>query len=404
MSRVVADTIVRVRSLPTERTPQRLDPLGVQSAWLLVPLIGLVAVGYAIASTVWHRDQLRSPLLAVVAIALLVLVTVVAIIRTHPGLAPIGRWSHLAIVGFALAAACLFDSAVWGRNERIQDDWGQVAVALFLIAMPLYRPIAEVLVVAVIGAIVLGTLAALQASSLAIATSPIVYATVAATPVLALACGGAGYAWTMTGETLRWREQARSGQARLDGELRQAAERMIAQERATALNAEAAPFLSELLATGRIGEADRATALRIAGELRRSAVASVERTWLSETLALALARRGLDPAAPEAAERVSDPDRLDRVLTEEQRAIVGAIVATVVALPGLDPASVRVEVAEPQHPVFVLTARVGLSRRRLRQELLPFLSALRSVSMEAAMRADERILTVRFAYPEGRRR
>ena len=220
MTRPLTETIVRVRSLPTERTPQRLDPLGVQSAWLLVPLLGVVAVGYAVASPLWHRDQLRNPVLAVAAIALLALVAVVAILRTHPGLAPIGRWSHLAIVGFALVSACLFQSAVWGRNERIQDDWGQIAVALLLVAMPLYRPIAEVLVVAVVCALVLGTGAALQAPSLAIATSPLVYATVAATPVLALACGGAGYAWTMTGETLRWREQARGGQARLDGELR----------------------------------------------------------------------------------------------------------------------------------------------------------------------------------------
>ena len=404
MTRPLTETIVRVRSLPTERTPQRLDPLGVQSAWLLVPLLGVVAVGYAVASTLWHRDQLRNPVLAVAAIALLALVAVVAILRTHPGLAPIGRWSHLAIVGFALVSACLFQSAVWGRNERIQDDWGQIAVALLLVAMPLYRPIAEVLVVAVVCALVLGAGAALQAPSLAIATSPLVYATVAATPVLALACGGAGYAWTMTGETLRWREQARGGQARLDGELRQVAERMVAQERTTALNAEAVPFLSGVLAAGRIGDDDRATAARIAERLRRDAVESVDRSWLTETLALALARRGVDPTSAEASARVTDPDRLDRVLSEEQRAIVGAIVATVAALPGLDPRSPRIVVAEPEHPVFLLTARVRLSRRRLRQELVPFLSALRSVSMEASMRAVGDTLTVRFAYPEGRRR
>ena len=33
-------TIVRLRADAVERTPQRLDPLGVQSAWLLVPLLG----------------------------------------------------------------------------------------------------------------------------------------------------------------------------------------------------------------------------------------------------------------------------------------------------------------------------------------------------------------------------
>lgn len=404
MSRVLTDTIVWVRSRPTERTPQRLDPLGVQSAWLLVPLIGVVAVGYAVASTLRHRDQLNDPVLAGVAVGLVALAAVVATIRTHPGLAPIGRWSHLGIVGVVLVAGCLFQSSVWGSNQRVQDDWGQIAVALFLTAMPLYRPVSEVLIVAVVGAFVLGTFAALQAFSFVIVTNPLVYATVAATPVLALACGGAGYAWTMTGETLRWRELARIGQARLDTELRQVAQRMVAQERATALNAEAVPFLSGLLASGRITDDDRARAARIAEALRREAVESVERSRLAETLALALARRGVDPNAPGAAARVRDPDGLGRVLSEEQRAIVGAILATVASLPGLDLESLRIDVARPEHPVFLLTARVRLSRRRVRQQLVPFLGALRSLSMEASLRLTGEVLSVRFAYPEGRRR
>ena len=404
MNDALSDTIVRYRSVPVERTPQRLDPLGVQSAWFLVPLIGVLAVGYAIASTLAHRDQLGRPALAVVAFFVLVAAVVVATIRTHPRFAPLGRWSHFAIIGPALAAACLFAASVWGHNQRIQDDWGQIAVALLLVAMPLYRPIGEVLAVAGVCALVLGTLAALQSATLTIANNPLVYATVAATPVLALACGGAGYAWTMTGETLRWREVAREGQNRIDGELREAAERMIAQERTTGLNAAATPFLSDLLARGRITESARRRARRIADDLRAAAVDAVERTWLAETVAVALAVRGVDAAPLHTASRVRDPHRLDRVLSEEQRAVVGALVATIAALPGLDPQTVRVVVTEPEHPVFVLTARVTQSRRGGRGELLPFLSALRSVSMQASMRAVGDELTVRFAYPGIRRR
>ena len=70
---------------------------------------------------------------------------------------------------------------------------------------------------ALVSALVVGTMAALQSDSLQIATQPAVYFTVAATPMLALACGGCGYAWTMTRETLAWREVARAGQARLGG-------------------------------------------------------------------------------------------------------------------------------------------------------------------------------------------
>lgn len=401
MNQVLNDTIVRNRSMPVERTPQRLDPLGVQSAWLLVPLIGVVAVVYAIFSTLNHRDQLRSPGLAVAALVVLALAVTVAAIRTHPGLAPVGLWSHVTIIGVAAASACLFDSAVWGQNQRIQDDWGQIAVALLLTAMPLYRPVAEVLTVAVVCAVVVGGLAAAQAPSLQIATHPAVYATVAATPVLALACGGAGYAWTMTGETLRWREVARAGQLRLDRELRQVAQRMVAQERVTALNAEAVPFLTAVLSTGRITDADRQRAHTIAATLRATAVDAVERGWLAETVALALARRGAGADAL-ATSGVDDPDRLDRALSDEQRAIVGAMIGTVAALPGLDTGSVRVAVTDPSCPEFLLTARVAESRRRLRSALVPFLSALQSVSMEASMRVRADELTVRFAYPERR--
>lgn len=401
MNQVLSETIVHYRSLPVERTPQRLDPLGVQSAWLLVPLLGAVAVAYAVFSTFQHHDQFRSPALAVWAIAVLLLAVVVAAIRTHPGLAPVGLWSHLAIIGVAVVAACLFAAAVWGHNQRIQDDWGQIAVALLLTAMPLYRPVGEVLTVACVAAFVLGALAAVQGRSLLISNHPLVFATVAATPVLALAFGGAGYAWTMTGETLRWREVARAGQLRLDAELRQVAARMVAQERATALNAEAVPFLTELAARGVITEEDRRLARRIAERLRAAAVESVERSWLAETVALALSRRGSGAAGGQIS-RVDDPDRLEQVLSEEQRAVVGALIGTVAALPGLDADSLAVTVAHPGAPIFLLTAGVAEPRRLLRSALVPYLSALQSVSMVASMRVRAGGLTVRFAYPERR--
>ncbi|MEN2739507.1 hypothetical protein ABCS02_17075 [Microbacterium sp. X-17] len=401
MNQVLSETIVHYRSLPVERTPQRLDPLGVQSAWLLVPLLGAAAVADAVISTILHHDQFRSPALAIWAIVVLLVAVVVAAIRTHPGLAPVGLWSHLAIVGVAVAAACLFAAAVWGHNQRIQDDWGQIAVALLLTAMPLYRPVGEVLTVAAVAAVVLGALAAAQGRSLVISNHPLVYATIAATPVLALAFGGAGYAWTMTGETLRWREVARAGQLRLEAELRQVAARMVAQERATALNAEAVPFLTALAARGVVTEDDRRRARSIAERLRASAVEAVERSWLAETVALALSRRGTG-AETDRRSRVDDPDRLEQVLSEEQRAVVGALIGTVAGLPGLHPDTLAVTVERPDAPVYLLTARVDEPRRVLRSALVPYLSALQSVSMVASMRVRAGGLTVRFAYPERR--
>ncbi|WP_374007921.1 hypothetical protein [Leifsonia sp. LS-T14] len=405
-------TIVGARSVAVERTPQRLDPLGAQSAWLLVPLLGTLAVGYAVYSTVIHAGQFRALWVGLLAIVVLVLAVIVAIVRTHPGLTPFGRWSHFSIIAVTLTAACLFDSSVWGRNERIQDDWGQIAVALLIVAMPLYRPIGEVAGSAIVSALVLGGLAAAQ-HSLVISNAPLVYATVAATPVLALAAGGAGYAWTMTGETLRWRQVARQGQSRLEGELRQAAERMIAQERMTALNAEAVPFLTGLASRGTVSQEDIDLARGIAERLRSMSVRAVGRTWLADTLDLALGQRRAQtsPATADRPEPVDDPDGLERVLTDDQRAILGALIGTIAGRPGLDPASVRIQARDPERPSFVLRAGFDEPQAELRRELLPFVSALNTVAMRAGIELRGRELTVRFAYagagfpyPGGRRR
>jgi hypothetical protein len=397
-------TIVGARSVAIERTPQRLDPLGAQSAWLLVPLLGALALAYALFSTIRHAGQIRDLSMGIVAIVVLFLAVLVAAIRTHPGLAPFGRWSHFSIIGVTLTAACLFTASVWGSNERIQDDWGQIAVALLLVAMPLYRPVGEVAGSAIVAAVVLGCLAAAQ-HSLVIANSPLVYATVSATPILALAAGGAGYAWTITGETLRWREVAREGQQRLDGELRQAAERMIAQERMTALNVEAVPFLTALLRSGTVTGEDVTQARAIADRLRGTAVRAVSRSWLEDTVDLALAPRlvqstSVDAPGPAQA-HVDDPDRLERVLTADQRAIVGALIATVAARPGLDPESLRVTASNPERPRFLLEAHVVEPRADLRRELLPLVSSLNSVAMQATMRLRAGDLAVRFTYPGG---
>ena len=392
-------TIVRLRSTAIERTPQRLDPLGAQSAWLIVPLLGVLAIGYASYSTLIHTDQFRRPEAAVVAIAALALAAFVFAVRTHPGYAPFGVWSQSSIIGTTLGAACLFSASVWGDNHRIQDDWGQIAVGLFLVAMPLYRPVSEVVIVALVSALVVGTMAALQSDSLQIATQPAVYFTVAATPVLALALAGCGYAWTMTGETLAWREVARAGQARLEDELRAAARRMIAQERMTTLNESAVPFLADVLARGAITSADRERAREIAVDLRASAVGSVERTWLSETLAQALAPHGIDPRPGRAPAMVSDPDRLEAAFTEEQRAIVGAVVVTVARLRGLEPASVRISASDPEHPHFVITAALAQPAREVRRQLIPLLSALQSLSMATSLRVADGRLNVGFGYP-----
>jgi hypothetical protein len=397
-------TIVRLRSLRVERTPQRLDPLGVQSAWALVPVLSVFAVGYALYSTLTHLDQSRDPVLGWLAFSLVVVVAIVLPVRAHPGRAPVGLWTHVSVIGTCVAGASLFSASVWGGNNRIQDDWGQIVIALLLVAMALYRPVPEVLAVASVAALIVGVTAVFEASFVTIGTNPLVYFTVAATPIIALACGGCGYAWTMTGETLAWRELARSGQARLEPELLETARRMVNQERITSLNEQIIPFLADLLQRGEVTPADTEAARAMAMNLRDASVAAVDRTWLGETLAQALSTRGETADAPGGAARVDDPHRLERSFSAEQRAVVGAIIATVAKLPGLDAASVRITATNSSSPAFELRCGASDSRRAVRRELIPFMSALRSIGMKAGMRYAGGELSVRFSYPEGENR
>jgi hypothetical protein len=397
-------TIVRLRSLPIERTPQRLDPLGVQSAWALVPVLSVFAVGYALYSTLTHLDQSRDPVLAWIGFAMVVLAAIVLPVRAHPGRAPVGLWTHLGVVVTCVAGASLFSASVWGANNRIQDDWGQIVIALFLVAMALYRPVPEVLMVASVAALILGVTAVFEASFVSIATNPLVYFTVAATPIIALACGGCGYAWTITGETLAWRELARAGQVRLEPELLDTARRMVNQERITSLNEQIVPFLADLLQRGEVTPEDADEARSLAIALRSASVAAVDRTWLGETIAQTLSVRGEAAGALQGGGRVDDPHRLERSFSAEQRAVVGAIIATVAKLPGLDAATVRVVATNPSSPSFELRCSSTDSRRSVRRELIPFMSALRSIGMNAGMRYTGGELIVRFSYPEGETR
>ncbi|MFP3380791.1 hypothetical protein SB767_31185, partial [Bacillus sp. SIMBA_069] len=83
---------------------------------------------------------------------------------------------------------------------------------------------------------------------------------------------------------------------------------MVAQERMTFLNAEAVPFLTELVRRGTVTEEDAGTARGIADRLRGMSVRAVGRPWLADTLDLALGSRAALPGAggEAPAERVDD--------------------------------------------------------------------------------------------------
>ncbi len=373
-----------------ERTPQRLDPVGTLSAWPLGPVSGVVILGYALYSTLTHLDQLTNPPLAWLALLVIAGANVYYASRTRSTLAPFSRLGLIVVVGLATIASTLFTLSVWGGNRIIQDDWGQIAIALLFITLPLYRPVEEVVAGAVFAGLVVGVEAGLE-PSLSIANIPLVYFTVAATPVIALALAGCAYAWVMTGDTVQWTEAARESQVRLDPEMRESATRMIHQERVTLLNSATVPFFVDLLERDDLRAEDIESARTIAAVVRRHALDDIDGDWLEESVARSVARPARDA--------VIDPDGLANAMSEQQRGIVGAVIASAGRAQGFDESSLKIElagVAGRAHAI--VTTKIEAPRRELRRIFLPFLAALRSVSSDATLDAQDGIVTLQFSY------
>ncbi|NEN06890.1 hypothetical protein G3T36_13570 [Diaminobutyricibacter tongyongensis] len=376
-----------------ERTLQRLDPIGAMSAWPLGPVTAVVVMAYAVYSTLTHLGQLTNPALAWLALAVIGAAVVYFAVRSRPSVAPFGRRALIVVVGLSTIASTLFTLSVWGRNRILQDDWGQIAVALIFITLPLYRPITEVVTAAVFAALVVGIEAGLEGPSLSIANNPLVYFIVAATPVIALALAGSAYAWVMTADTLRWNEAARESQVRLDPELREGAARIIHQEQVTLLNSGTVPFFADLLARDELSADDIDRARTIAASVRRAAVHDIDRGWLEESVV-----RSVGHQAPDA---VNDPDRLANAMSEEHRGIVGGTIASAARARGFDPASLSIELAAVGGRAHaIMSARIDSPRRELRTSFMPFLAALRAVSSDATLDVQDGSVTLQFSYGE----
>ncbi|HEY2557681.1 MAG TPA: hypothetical protein VGI08_11290 [Diaminobutyricibacter sp.] len=374
-----------------EQTPQRLDPIGTLSAWPLGPVIGAVIMIYAGYSTLNHLDQLTDPPLAWFALLVMLGAIVYYSSRSRSTVAPFSRVGMIVVVGLSVLASTLFTLSVWGGNRIIQDDWGQIAIALMFITLPLYRPIAEVIAASVFAALVVGVEAALQGPWLQIANIPLVYFTVAATPVIALALAGCAYASVMSSDTQRWNEAARESQVRLDPELREGATRMIHQERMTLLNSAAVPYLVDVLERGELTADDIERARTIAASVRRSAVHDVDLHWLEESVA-----RSVDHPARGA---VVDPDTLADAMSEQLRGIVGAIVASASRTHGFDPSSLKIEIAAVAGRAHtIMSAGIAAPGPRLRHAFMPYLAALRAVSTDATLDAQDGSVTIQFSY------
>lgn len=287
-----------------ELCPQQLEPLGGVSARAVVQFAVGVAVVIALVLSLSSIDQLASPLLEVGAFACVGLAGWWLIRASSPFRAPLRRRSHVIVSLFLLAAVLLNSLAQLGTNDYLRDDWGPLAMGIVLLAIGAYRPAREVLAFSIVSSMLIGALAAARADDFAYSAPPLVFALLAAAPVLGAGAGSAAFSASLVRALLAWREQA----AALPAVTADAVDAPVAHR--GLVEREVEPFLQRIAEAGSVTPADSERARALSNKLRALLVIDAERSW-----------------AADLAPRVIDPGLLATAMSSDQRSCLRALLA-----------------------------------------------------------------------------
>jgi hypothetical protein len=381
----------------SERAFQQLDPLG---ALIGRPLTFLAAAGvpiYAAVQTLLCWQEIDYPVLAVIALGLIIVSCVILDFATDALRAPFTRTTQLLVTGTALLALAFSAASMWKSNSFVRDDWGPFAVGLVLLAMTQYRPALEIAQTGLGVALFVGVLALLQSHSLVTPIPAVCFAIIAVTPILTLSLASASFAYHLVAGLERWRSRARSAVSALREENSDLIARSVQQDRVSILNQEVVPFFSGVLRRGAIRAADREQARRISDAIRAVMVAEVDRTWLDAVVEHATGV-GLDePTLGHPA--VDDPAGLAMRMNTDQRTVVRAIVVALCANPACDPKDLRIELTRKgSRCATVLQAGLITTNHLVRDDLAPYFAVMKILFSDLKVRFSEYTLELRFSY------
>lgn len=290
-------------------TAQELDPLGGITARLFA--IGAVAVALVVAysMSVITAEQTNNVGLEIAALAAITAAGAYYIRAASPFRAPFPRSAHAAVCLLALLAVVLESAAQWGTNPVVRDDWGPIALAILTLTFGSWRPGWEILAGTIVGAVVIGTLAYVQADHFAAQVPAIVFAVLPATPLLATGAAASAFSRSLVSTLLDWRSGASGPQASVVAVDRPQPARA---SHLVHLDEQVYPFLERVAGEPQVTAADGERARVLARELRTLLVLDAERSWLSRI-----------------ARDVDDRRRFAERMGEAQRGVVRAVVAHV---------------------------------------------------------------------------
>jgi hypothetical protein len=323
-------------------TQQRLDPLGSLAAWPLSAVIGAFVLCFAVISTVLQVDQIHNPMLATLAVVMMTAAAGTLLYATKPSHSPFRAHLHLVMLAFALLAYLFEQLSRWGSNLLVQDDFGPISIGLLLLGLAPYRPWREIVLSGGIASVIAIALTVPQAEHFRVDVPVAVFAIVAVTQILAPAAAGAAYSRRVVKSVLSWQADARRAIVGRTEEARGQMARAVVEQQVTELEAGVIPFLTEVLARGSITPQDVAQAGQLAGEVRRSLVAEIDRTWLDALVTRE--RAGLAERGTAGLLVVADPEHRATAFRADQRAATAALIGALCAAPGFDPHSLVVQI------------------------------------------------------------
>lgn len=372
-----------------ERTFQQLDPLG---ALIGRPMTYVVAAGipiYAAVMTWLNRFDIVYPLLAVVALAIVTLISAVLVFGSSPLRAPFSRRMHVGVTGAATLAYVVSTHSMWQSNAFVRDDWGPVVIGLALLSLSQYRPPKEIAATGLALALFVGLFTLLQAFGLSVGVPTIVFSLVTMFPVIALSLASATFGELLIEGLVRWRRRAQAAVSSYATENTGWIARSVQQDRVTILNQEVVPFFADVLHRGAITADDRERARRISDTIRVIMVAEVDRTWL-------------DSVVEQVAGSMSDdPDRLAVAMTMDQRTATRAAIVALAQHPAFSARAFSLSIrAVDELCTVTLEATLETADSILRGQIAPYLAVIRILFADVKADFSNPTLTLRFSYEQ----
>ncbi len=374
-----------------EETRQQLDPAGTVGAYWPTTVLVIVASLWALVTTLSSVGNADSALLAITALVVFTLACLLVIRATSSTRAPVRSHVLRSVHALGLVAFALASWATWRSGDISGSDWGPLSLGLLTVALAPYRPARELVVAGTVSAIVVGLITLLHGANSTAPESPLVLAIVAVVVVLALSFSSAAYSRGIIQAFHHWQERAEIAAEALSVELRDGISRSVEHDRVMILSREVVPFFRHVLATRRLGDADRDTARTVAAAVRGEMVAAADRSWLDAAIRQS-DRPGRMPNS------VEDTEHLASTLDAGQRTALRALMVAVMDDPAVrEPFSLALT-RKAGRCVGTLSATVDASDYAIRAKYGPCLAVLRAAFPHFESHFHQPDLTVRFHF------